>query len=214
VPVDPVEYEADTRYDGAPTDRHAVGGRTVRRLLQAIARDTVFEQWATSPAITQRLHQLLGPRLAVSQAHHNCVMTKHPAFSSATGWHQDMRYWSFNRPELISTWLALGGAASPGVPSTPASAGPTWHGAVCHAGRRPAFRPLGPARDRERPGCRPPGSGGAVALPHLRRGAGTGTRERGGAGIAPVIGHDAARLAVSLVAAVAVGAIIAVVVLD
>src|SRR5690606_8851150 len=29
-------------------------------------------------------------------------------FSSDTGWHQDIRYWSFARPELISLWLALG----------------------------------------------------------------------------------------------------------
>jgi len=35
-------------------------------------------------------------------------MTKNPAFSSATSWHQDIRYWSFQKPELISTWLALG----------------------------------------------------------------------------------------------------------
>jgi phytanoyl-CoA hydroxylase len=35
-------------------------------------------------------------------------MTKHPGFSSATLWHQDVRYWSFERPELISIWFALG----------------------------------------------------------------------------------------------------------
>ena len=35
-------------------------------------------------------------------------MTKHPGFSSATLWHQDVRYWSFQRPELISVWFALG----------------------------------------------------------------------------------------------------------
>ncbi len=35
-------------------------------------------------------------------------MTKHPGFSSATLWHQDIRYWSFDQPELISFWLALG----------------------------------------------------------------------------------------------------------
>ena len=44
----------------------------------------------------------------LSQAHHNCVMTKQPRYSSVTGWHQDIRYWSFERPELISLWLALG----------------------------------------------------------------------------------------------------------
>ena len=35
-------------------------------------------------------------------------MTKHPGYSSATLWHQDIRYWSFDRPELVSVWLALG----------------------------------------------------------------------------------------------------------
>ena len=35
-------------------------------------------------------------------------MTKRPRFSSDTGWHQDFRYWSFERPDLISLWIALG----------------------------------------------------------------------------------------------------------
>jgi len=35
-------------------------------------------------------------------------MTKHPAYGSLTGWHQDIRYWSFSESELVSTWLALG----------------------------------------------------------------------------------------------------------
>lgn len=35
-------------------------------------------------------------------------MTKSPEYSSDTGWHQDIRYWSFQKPELISVWLALG----------------------------------------------------------------------------------------------------------
>jgi phytanoyl-CoA hydroxylase len=35
-------------------------------------------------------------------------MTKSPGFSSITLWHQDIRYWSFERPELVSLWLALG----------------------------------------------------------------------------------------------------------
>jgi phytanoyl-CoA hydroxylase len=35
-------------------------------------------------------------------------MTKEPRFSSDTGWHQDIRYWSFQRPELVNMWLALG----------------------------------------------------------------------------------------------------------
>ena len=106
--VQPVEYEAQTKYPGSPASLDAPGGRTVRRLLQACARDPVFGDWATSRAIGDRLRPLLGPQIELSQAHHNCVMTKNPAFSSATAWHQDIRYWSFERPELISVWLALG----------------------------------------------------------------------------------------------------------
>jgi phytanoyl-CoA hydroxylase len=104
----PVEYEAQLHYPGAPASLDAPGGHTVRRLLQATARDPVFREWATSPIVAARLRQLLGPSVGLAQAHHNCVMTKQPHYSSVTGWHQDIRYWSFERPELISVWLALG----------------------------------------------------------------------------------------------------------
>ncbi len=106
--VPPVEYEADTQYPGAPQSLEAPGGRTVRRLLQAYVRDAGFREWATALPIAARLKQLLGPQIALSQAHHNCVMTKDPAYSSLTSWHRDIRYWSFERPELVSVWLALG----------------------------------------------------------------------------------------------------------
>ena len=106
--VAPVEYEVDVRYPGAPQSQEAPGGRTVRRLLQACARDPVFRDWATSPELRERLVQLLGPDVELSQAHHNCVMTKDPRYSSLTQWHRDIRYWSFDRPELVSVWLALG----------------------------------------------------------------------------------------------------------
>jgi phytanoyl-CoA hydroxylase len=104
----PLEFEAQVKYPGSPVSLEAPGGRTVRRLLQAYARDPLFREWATSPEMSARLRQLLGPDVELSQAHHNCVMTKNPAFSSATGWHQDIRYWSFQKPELVSVWLALG----------------------------------------------------------------------------------------------------------
>ena len=77
----PVEFEADTRYPGAPASREAPGGRTVRRLLQAYARDAVFREWAVSPLIAARLQQLLRGTAYLSQAHHNCIMTKNPAYS-------------------------------------------------------------------------------------------------------------------------------------
>jgi phytanoyl-CoA hydroxylase len=106
--IQPVEYEADVRYPGAPASRDAPGGRTVRRLLQAFARDIAYRDWATAAPVAARLRQLLGEGIELSQSHHNCVMTKNPAYSSVTGWHQDIRYWFFEKPELVSTWLALG----------------------------------------------------------------------------------------------------------
>jgi phytanoyl-CoA hydroxylase len=106
--VPPLEYEADVRYPGAPASRDAPGGHTARRLLQASMRDPAFAQWATSATMATRLKQLLGPRVELSQAHHNCVMTKNPSHSSVTHWHRDIRYWAFTREELVSVWLALG----------------------------------------------------------------------------------------------------------
>jgi phytanoyl-CoA hydroxylase len=105
----PVEYEADVHYPGAPASKLAPGGHTPRRLLNAFARDAVFRKWARSPGVVQRLQQMIGSDdIMVSQNHHNCIMTKHPGFSSVTSWHQDIRYWSFDQPELVSVWLALG----------------------------------------------------------------------------------------------------------
>jgi phytanoyl-CoA hydroxylase len=103
----PVEYEAELHYPGAPESLDCAGGRTIRRLKQALSRDFCFTEWVTSPELVGRLRQLLGPDLVMPLAHHNCVMTKQPRFSSDTGWHQDIRYWSFERPDLVSVWLAL-----------------------------------------------------------------------------------------------------------
>ena len=106
--IQPLEHEAQVKYPGSPASLDAPGGKTVRRLLQAGARDPLYRDWATSAPLAIRLHQLLGDQVELSQSHHNCIMTKNPAFSSATGWHQDIRYWLFERPELVSVWLALG----------------------------------------------------------------------------------------------------------
>jgi phytanoyl-CoA hydroxylase len=105
----PAEFEADVGYPGAPKSRAAEGGETPRRLLHAYSRDTVFREWGIDPGIRERLTEITGAsQIWMSQCHHNCVMTKHPGYSSRTDWHQDVRYWSFDRPELVSTWLALG----------------------------------------------------------------------------------------------------------
>ena len=104
----PLEYEADLHYPGAPASRQQAGGGTVRRLLRAQSRDWAFTEWLMHPPLLARVRQLLGPGIIVPLAHHNCIMTKQPHYSSDTGWHQDTRYWNFARPDLVNTWLALG----------------------------------------------------------------------------------------------------------
>lgn len=106
--VEPVEYEADLHYPGSPDSQDAEGGKTIRRLKQAHSRGYVFTEWLTDNHVLNRLKQLLGPHVVCPLAHHNCIMTKQPRYSSETGWHQDIRYWSFQRPELINAWIALG----------------------------------------------------------------------------------------------------------
>jgi phytanoyl-CoA hydroxylase len=105
----PAEFEADVGYPGAPRSRNQAGGDTPRRLLHAYSRFASLRPLVTGPRIARHLRALMGSdRILLSQCHHNCVMTKSPGFSSLTLWHQDVRYWAFERPELVSLWLALG----------------------------------------------------------------------------------------------------------
>jgi phytanoyl-CoA hydroxylase len=105
----PIEYEVDVHYPGAPRSREAAGGDTCRRLLHAYSRDDLIRDWALSRPINASLQGLFGESdIMLSQGHHNCIMTKQPGYSSATLWHQDSRYWSFDERNLISVWLAVG----------------------------------------------------------------------------------------------------------
>lgn len=106
--VAPVEYEAEVGYPGAPASLNAPGGRTVRRLRGAYHRHECFRAWAEDPRIVTRLEQIFTEPVRLALAHHNCVMTKHPQYGTATGWHRDIRYWSFARNDLVTVWLALG----------------------------------------------------------------------------------------------------------
>lgn len=103
----PVEFESAVGYPGGPIDSAGEGGNTIRRLLHASARDPAFREWATSKVVSDLVTMLLGEPAMLSQSHHNCVMTKQPGYSSVTRWHQDNRYWHFDREHLVSAWLAL-----------------------------------------------------------------------------------------------------------
>ena len=105
----PFELETDVQYPGAPSSQDEQGGETIRRLLLAYQRDTLFKDIATRPDIIQSVQHILGcEELYLNPNHHNCVMTKQPAFSSETLWHRDTRYWQFSNKYLINAWFALG----------------------------------------------------------------------------------------------------------
>jgi len=106
--IAPIEYEAEVGYPGAPASLDAPGGRTARRLRGAYRRHDCFREWAEDRRVIARLIRIFGEQVCLTLAHHNCVMTKHPDFGTATGWHRDIRYWSFARKELVTVWLALG----------------------------------------------------------------------------------------------------------
>jgi phytanoyl-CoA hydroxylase len=106
--VEPLEFEADLQYPGAPRSHTEAGGDTVRRLLDAYRRDPEFAEIATSPRIGEWMEAYFGETVLLSRAHHNCLMTKHPRYGSLTGWHRDIRYWSFECEDLVSAWFALG----------------------------------------------------------------------------------------------------------
>ena len=104
----PLELEVDLRYPGAPQSRAAVGAETIRRLLNAYNRDREFAACATAPRLQEWVEGYFGEAVMLSRVHLNCLMTKHPHFGSLSGWHRDIRFWSFDREDLVSVWIALG----------------------------------------------------------------------------------------------------------
>ncbi len=105
--IEPLELEAELEYPGAP-EKNTEGEETIRRIKQAYDRDECFKAWATNASLVRVLSQLMPSPLYLVKAHHNCVMTKHPKFSSDSWWHQDLRYWRYTQGQLISAWLSLG----------------------------------------------------------------------------------------------------------
>ncbi len=106
--IAPFELEAQVAYPGAPTQGQS-GDETIRRLLGAYQRGAPYSTWAHNQLLVNTLARLFdGNQVWLSPNHHNCVMTKQPEYSSLTGWHRDIRYWSFNNSDLITAWLALG----------------------------------------------------------------------------------------------------------
>lgn len=107
-PTQPYELEAALGYPGAPVLESLEGQTTIRRLKSAYSRAELWREWAHDPTLLRYVADLLGShQISLTQAHHNCLMTKAPHWSSQTGWHQDIRYWSFEVPFLVTAWLPL-----------------------------------------------------------------------------------------------------------
>ena len=98
----------DVGYPGAPAGDKEVGSETPRRLLHAYGRAPIMRRIAFHENVRRVICELMEDEaVMLSQCHHNCVMTKFPKYSSVTGWHQDIRYWHFDFPELVSVWIAI-----------------------------------------------------------------------------------------------------------
>ena len=106
--IGPAELEVDVGYSGAPRAAADEGGETPRRLLHAYGRSPILRKFALDQKVKEMICELMDESdVMLSQCHHNCVMTKYPRYSSSTGWHQDIRYWHYDLPELITVWIAL-----------------------------------------------------------------------------------------------------------
>lgn len=107
--IQPFELEQEVNYPGSPKTLAETGGDTIRRLKLAYSRDAVFKNWSEHKNVYDVIKALLEAQsVYLVQAHHNCIMTKQPQYSSETHWHKDIRYWNFNNNQLINTWLPLG----------------------------------------------------------------------------------------------------------
>ena len=105
----PFELETELNYPGAPASQNSEGGTTIRRLKSAYSRDDSYKKYAKQIEVIKAIKQILDEQeIWLNPNHHNCVMTKHPRYSSETLWHRDTRYWSFSNKYLINAWFALG----------------------------------------------------------------------------------------------------------
>ena len=100
--IEPIETEYE--YIGVDKDEFK---KSVRRLRQVYDRDIVFKNWMRNEEIKPILSQVLDEEPILVTAHHNSIMTKKAKTSSSTEWHQDMRYWRYDKDNLVSVWLAL-----------------------------------------------------------------------------------------------------------
>jgi len=84
---------------GAPESRAVQGGDTIRRLKEAQSRHPSIPAGYRSRA-DRRLQQCWAAVVMPSRT--TTGDDQQPEFSSETLWHQDIRYWSYQRPDLVS----------------------------------------------------------------------------------------------------------------
>lgn len=81
----------------------------VFQIFDAHAHDAVVESVCSSDRIVDKVESLIGSSIKLFS---DQTLMK-PAFhGSIVTWHQDFPYWPFDRPELVSCWLAIDAATS------------------------------------------------------------------------------------------------------
>jgi ectoine hydroxylase-related dioxygenase (phytanoyl-CoA dioxygenase family) len=97
-----IRYEKDVADDIAPLDR-------VWQIWDGHLEDDVIMTTCSNENILDAVQSLVGPNVRL---YSDQVLMK-PAFhGSAVAWHQDYPYWAFDRPELVTCWLAIDGATA------------------------------------------------------------------------------------------------------
>ena len=65
--------------------------------------EPVFGQYLCCDEVLRYVEAFFGPAIRMG---HALLWAAEGEYD--TGWHRDIRYWSFQQPELVSAWLALG----------------------------------------------------------------------------------------------------------
>ena len=105
----PAEFETDVGYPGSPASRDVKGGNTPRRAVAGVFPRVGLPGVGHRPRAggdaSRRDARGAGRNVPVPPQLRDDEAS---GVQQRNGMHQDIRYWSFDAPELVSVWLALG----------------------------------------------------------------------------------------------------------
>ncbi len=95
-------YESDNVFDLEPA--HTADEPRVRRVKNPVENDPVFDEIMRSPAVLDRVAQLIGPDI---RYHASKLNTKTSAGGSPVEWHQDLAFYPYTNEDLCAVGVAL-----------------------------------------------------------------------------------------------------------